>query len=86
MYLLFDFEWLLTKYNRFLHESLLKIWDFFHEWKKSQIFNKVEYKYLFLPLAIKTAARDLVLHGIVSQSNRPSIIIMESASTTAVVI
>ena len=23
----------LNKINRFLHESLLKIWDFFHEWE-----------------------------------------------------
>jgi hypothetical protein len=26
--------------NRFLHSSLLKIWNFFHSWKKSQIFNR----------------------------------------------
>jgi hypothetical protein len=66
--------------NRFLHESLLKIWDFFHEcekfvfsrversgtsgktlnfsheWKKSQIFNKYECKYLFLPFQLKNKA------------------------------
>jgi 5-methylthioribose kinase len=49
------------KNNRFLHESLLQIWDFFHaefshEWKKSQIFNKDEYKYLFLPFQLKNKA------------------------------
>jgi hypothetical protein len=68
------------KNNRFLHESLLKIWDFFHEceksvfsrvehsgtsaktlhfshkWKKSQIFNKDECKYLFLPFQLKNKA------------------------------
>jgi hypothetical protein len=26
------------KFNRFLHESLLKIWDFFHECEKFRLF------------------------------------------------
>ena len=42
--------------NRFLRESLLKIWDFFHECEKSQIFNQDECKYLFLPFQLKNKA------------------------------
>ena len=72
------------KNNRFLHESLLKIWgffhecekfvfsrvgrsgtsgktlNFFHEWKKSQIFNKDECKYVFLPFQLKKKHADFI--------------------------
>ena len=33
-----------------------KTLNFSHEWKKSQIFNKDEYKYLFLPFQLKNKA------------------------------
>ena len=55
-------SWHSCDINRFLHESLLKIWDFFHECEKrrrishtsgknskSKIFNRDECKNLFLP-------------------------------------
>ena len=55
--------------NRYLHSSLLKIWDFFHEWKKSQIFNRDSCKnllifhfYIFLPCYLSCMCRwDIVM-------------------------
>ena len=64
-----------------LHSYLVAMATYFYKKQKEGIKRNKHSKF-FLPSwcvfyvrqAIKTAARDLVLHGIVSQSNRPSII------------
>ena len=56
---------LISKNNRFLHESLLKIWDFFHECQKFRIFTSVSlHPYCYEYQAISSMYVTLLLMSI----------------------
>jgi riboflavin transporter FmnP len=74
--------WLSCEKYMYINLVLPMLRLFTKKWIKYILNYRSLLSYLFLPFwcvfyvrqAIKTAARDLVLHGIVSQSNRPSIV------------